>query len=144
MYVTDVNPDALAYLVGQGAKALSTPADLSNECDVVFLCLPNGDVVESVVFGPKGLCENFRPGQIIVDLSTIDFMQSQEIAGKMKGMGVSFMDAPISGLDIKAKTGELSIMCGEESVQKVLPFLENMGSSIVYLGKSGMGHFPKL
>lgn len=145
LYVTDVNPDALAYLVGQGAKALSTPADLSNECDVVFLCLPNGDVVESVVFGPKGLCENFRPGQIIVDLSTIDFMQSQEIAGKMKGMGVSFMDAPISGLDIKAKTGELSIMCGgeEEVFKKVLPFLGNMGSSIVYLGKSGMGQLSK-
>lgn len=145
LFVADVSPDALAYLVDQGAKALPSPADLSAECDVIFMCLPNGDIVEKVIFGPKGLGENLRPGQMIVDLSTVDFLQTQEIASRLEKMGVSFLDAPISGLDVKAKTGELSIMCGgeEETYNKVLPFLGNMGSSIVYLGKHGMGQLSK-
>jgi len=101
--------------------------------------------VEKVIFGPKGLYESFRKGQSIVDLSTVDFIKTQEIADKVESMGVSFMDAPISGLDVKAKSGELSIMCGgnEETFNKMLPYLENMGSSIVYLGKHGMGQLSK-
>lgn len=145
LFVSDANPDAVTFLVEQGAQATSSPAELSSGCDMVFLCLPNGDIVEKVIFGPKGLSEGFHPGQVIVDLSTVDFIQTQEIADKVEGMGVSFMDAPISGLDVKAKTGELSIMCGgkEETFNKTLPFLKNIGSSIVYLGKHGMGQLSK-
>lgn len=145
LIVSDANPEALTFLVEQGAQAVSSPAELSSLCDTVFLCLPNGDIVEKVIFGPNGLSESFRKGQIIVDLSTVDFIQTQEIADKVEAMGVSFMDAPISGLDVKAKSGELSIMCGgkEEIFKKMLPCLENMGTSIVYLGKHGMGQLSK-
>jgi len=145
LLVSDANPDALTFLVEQGAQAAASPAELSSLCDAIFLCLPNGDVVEKVIFGPKGLYESFRKGQSIVDLSTVDFIKTQEIADKVESMGVSFMDAPISGLDVKAKSGELSIMCGgnEETFNKMLPYLENMGSSIVYLGKHGMGQLSK-
>jgi len=145
LFVSDANPEALTFLVEQGAQSASSPAELFSLCDAVFLCLPNGDIVEKVIFGPNGLGESFREAQIIVDLSTVDFIQTQEIAGKVEAMGVSFMDAPISGLDIKAKSGELSIMCGgnEETFNKMLPYLENIGSSIVYLGKHGMGQLSK-
>lgn len=145
LLVSDVNPAALTFLVEQGAQATLSPAELSAACDTIFLCLPNGDVVEKVIFGPKGLSESFHSGQVIVDLSTVDFIQTQKIAEKVESMGVSFMDAPISGLDLKAKSGELSIMCGgkREVFMKIHSFLENMGTSIVFLGGHGMGQLSK-
>lgn len=129
----------------KGAEAVDSPAGLAAICDVIFLCLPNGEIVEKVIFGENGISKRFQKGQIIVDLSTVDFMQTQEIAARVEELGVMFVDAPISGMEAKAKSGDLSIMCGgrEDVFAAVLPYLENMGSSVVYLGGHGLGQLSK-
>ncbi|WP_434311254.1 NAD(P)-dependent oxidoreductase [Hominifimenecus sp. rT4P-3] len=128
-----------------GVGTTRTPKDLK-DADLIFLCLPNTEVVEKVLFGENGLADVLHEGQIIVDFSTIKYKATLEIAEKCKALGAAFLDAPISGMETRAKEGTLTIMCGgEESVfEKVKPYLEKVGSKILYMGGQGCGQLTKL
>lgn len=143
--VNDLNQEAVNELVYLGAKKAQRLRDLANFCDVIFLCLPNADVVEEVITGKEGLLTSEKKGQVIVDLSTVDFKRTQSIAKTVEINHREFIDSPISGRESRAKSGELSIMCGgkEETFRKILPYLSAMGTSVVYLGGYGMGQLAK-
>ena len=102
--------------------------------------------VESVVLGDNGVIEGIAEHGVVVDMSSISPITTQRIAAELKGRGVAMLDAPVSGGEVGAVQGTLSIMVGgEESVfLRVKPILESMGKSVVRVGEVGAGGFAKL
>jgi 3-hydroxyisobutyrate dehydrogenase-like beta-hydroxyacid dehydrogenase len=130
----------------QGGKAISSPRELSQQVHWIIFCLPNTDAVEEILFGKEGIAEVLKTGQAIIDCSTIHPLGTRKIAQALKSRGVTFLDAPISGMEARAKAGTLTIMVGgeEEIFQQVRPALEAMGNKILYVGPSGNGQLMKL
>lgn len=132
-------------LVAEGAKEAFNPAEVAARCDVVFTNLPDSPDVELVALGEQGIIESARPGLIFVDNSTIKPATARMIAEKLGEKGVRCLDAPVSGGDIGAKKGTLSIMIGgpADALEEVLPILEAMGKSITHVGDAGAGQIAK-
>ena len=116
------------------------------EVEVIFLCVPNTEIVKDILFGENNLKSVLHAGQIIVDLSTIKYNATLEIKDKLSSIGVDFLDSPISGMAARAVTGELAVMVGgsEEIFAKVKPILERFGTNIQYMGGTGSGQLTKL
>ena len=144
--VADIDPAAVASLTAAGAAAAETPAELAQRTDWIFLSLPNTDIVEQVLFGPSGLIENGRPDQIIVDLGTTAYMATLEFGRKLKDRGIFFADSPVSGMEARAREGNLTIMFGgDQKVFKQLqPVFGALGDLILYMGELGSGQLTKL
>jgi 2-hydroxy-3-oxopropionate reductase len=136
---------AVDELVAEGAKAASTPAQVAWESDVVFTNVPDSPDVEKVVFGQDGIIEAARPGLIYVDNSTIKPATARMIAEKLGEKGVLCLDAPVSGGDIGARNGTLTIMVGgpAEALEKVMPVFQAMGKAITHIGDAGAGQIAK-
>lgn len=133
-------------LVGEGAEAAITPADLTRRVDVVLSCLPGPADVESVYLGPDGVISAARPGQILIDMSTIDRETHCRIADAAQAAGAAYMDAPVSGGTGGAVAGTLSIMCGgdQEAFERARPVLAAMGKNLYHVGPVGAGAVVKL
>ncbi len=146
LHVNDIDPEAVAFLISHSAKKSDSNAELMSVCDIVFLCLPNGDIVEKVIFGEHGLAEGFEKGKIIVDLTTADYQKTRETALRVEALGVNFIDAPLSGMEARAKTGQLSVMCGGKKnvFDVVSTYLDDIGSSVLFLGEYGSGQLAKM
>jgi 2-hydroxy-3-oxopropionate reductase len=136
---------AVDELVAEGAKAASNPAEVARQVDVVFTNVPDSPDVELVVFGPNGIIEGAREGLIFVDNSTIKPATARMISAKLGEKGVLCLDAPVSGGDIGARNGTLTIMVGgpAEALEKVMPILKAMGKSITLIGDAGAGQIAK-
>ncbi|HHV64965.1 MAG TPA: NAD(P)-dependent oxidoreductase [Peptococcaceae bacterium] len=143
--VHDVRTDSFPEFVSKGAQTTANILDVVDS-QIIFLCLPNSQVVESVLLGEKGIIHHLRPGQKIVDFSTIKYSTTVEIAKALEAIGVGFLDAPISGMEARAKDGTLTIMCGgsKELFEEMMPFLECVGTKILHMGPSGSGQLTKL
>lgn len=128
-------------------KGIATTKDIRElaECDIIFFCLPNTEIVETVLFGQEGLFELLKSGQIVCDLSTINYTTSVDIAKKLNKKGIKFMDAPVSGMEARAIDGTLTVMCGgEESLyNELMPYFKCMGNNIMYMGTYGCGQLTK-
>ena len=133
-------------MTSPGGKALSSLKELAQESTWVIFCLPDTEAVEAVLFGKDGIVDVLKPGQVVIDCGTIHPLSSRKIAASLQGRGIPFLDAPISGMEARAKAGTLTIMVGgEEAVfQQVRPALEAMGNKIIYAGISGNGQMMKL
>ena len=136
---------AVAELVAEGAKEAGSPAEVAAQVDVVFTNLPDSPDVELVALGLGGIIESARPGLIFVDNSTVKPATARKIAEALGEKGVLCLDAPVSGGDIGARQGTLTIMVGgpAEAVERVLPVLQAMGKSITHVGESGAGQIAK-
>ncbi|SBW10141.1 2-hydroxy-3-oxopropionate reductase [uncultured delta proteobacterium] len=145
LLVHDLNGAAVADLVARGATAAS-PAAMAARCDVIFLILPSGPVVESVLFGANGLAGKLKPGTIVCDMSTNELAETRSFAERLTAMGVDFIDAPVSGGEPKAVSGELAIMAGGETrcYEAVLPYLKAMGGEVNLVGGHGSGCAAKI
>lgn len=124
----------------------STDAAALAEADLIFLCLPNGQVVHDVVLGDNGLIRELRPGQTVVDLSTIAVSTTTQMADALADKGIAFLDAPVSGMQARAVDGTLTVMCGgaRETFERVQPYLRHIGGTILLMGPSGSGQLTKL
>jgi len=144
--VADIDPAAVASVTAAGATAAATPAELAERADWIFLSLPNAAVVEQVLFGSNGLIENGRRGQIVVDLGTTAYMATLEFGCKLKDREIFFADSPVSGMEARAREGNLTIMFGgDQKVFKQLqPVFEALGDLILYMGELGSGQLTKL
>jgi len=133
-------------LVKMGASPGESPKDVAEKSDIVITMVTNSAAVEAVILGPSGVIEGVRPGMIVIDMSTISPSVTRRIAEKLKEKGVEMLDAPVSGGDIGAKQGTLSIMVGgsEEVFKECLPIFEVLGKRITYMGTNGMGQMTKL
>lgn len=144
--VYDVRPGPVRDLVANGALAAKNPVDLAKSTDCVLLSLPDTEVVQSVIFGEKGLAGGLSAGSIVVDLSTIHYLAAVKLAEDLSTRGVIFVDAPISGMESRAKEATLTIMVGgdADALAKVRPVLDSIGNNLVYMGKSGNGQLAKM
>jgi 2-hydroxy-3-oxopropionate reductase len=136
---------AVEELVAEGATGAFSPAEVAAQVDVVFTNLPDSPDVELVALGPQGVIEAARPGLVFVDNSTIKPATARGIAAALGEKGVECLDAPVSGGDIGARDGTLTIMVGGPSgaLERVMPVLEAMGKSITHVGESGAGQIAK-
>lgn len=132
-------------LLTAGAEWADSPADLARRSDVVFTNVSNTADVLSVVLGQSGVREGVRPGMIFVDNSTISPTGSREIYESLRALGVSALDAPVSGGEIGAQNGSLTIMVGgdAESLELVRPILNAVGKKITHIGGAGAGQIAK-
>ncbi|MFI8744418.1 NAD(P)-dependent oxidoreductase [Pseudomonas sp. NPDC077186] len=141
------SPDKCAPLLAQGAHRVETPAELCREANVVMLCLANTEVVREVVFGPGGIVEGARPGQLLVDFSSLEPAATREMAAELQARsGMRWVDAPVSGGTPGAEAGSLAIMAGgrEEDVQRVRPILAHLGQRLTRMGEVGAGQVTKV
>ena len=136
---------AVDELVGQGATAASSPKEVAGQVDVVFTNLPDTPDVEKVVLGENGIIEEAHEGLIYVDNSTIKPASARMIAEKLAEKNVSTLDAPVSGGDIGAKNGTLTIMVGGEAsaLETVMPVFMAMGKTVTHVGDAGAGQVAK-
>ncbi len=136
---------AVAELVAEGAVAAHTPAEVAAQVDVIFTNLPDSPDVEQVALGPQGVIEGAHPGLIFVDNSTIKPASARLISQKLGEVGVSCLDAPVSGGDIGARQATLTIMVGgpADALQRVQTVLEAVGKTITHVGESGAGQIAK-
>ena len=132
-------------LAKEGAIPASSPVEVARQVDVVFTNLPDSPDVEQVVLGPGGIIEGAHPGLIYVDNSTIKPATARAIAGRLAQKGVQALDAPVSGGDIGARDGTLTIMVGgpADALEKVQPVLAAMGKKITHIGDAGSGQIAK-
>jgi 3-hydroxyisobutyrate dehydrogenase-like beta-hydroxyacid dehydrogenase len=137
--------EVLAGLRDRGVETIADIAGLA-DCELVFLCLPDGDVVRRLLLGPDGLAAEMGRGQTIVDLSTIDHGTTLDIAEALGARGIDFVDAPISGMESRAADGTLTVMCGgtRPVFEAVKPVLEKIGQTILHMGPVGSGQLTKL
>jgi len=145
LWVYDLQPEVVEELQGQGARAASSILDLGEKCDVIILCLPDAKVVDEALFGRTSLKPSLRAGMTIIDCSTTDASFARDIEKKLRKRGITFLDAPISGMASKVREGRLTIMVGGDRVafEKVRPLLAAMGNTIAYLGGPGNGQLTK-
>ena len=132
-------------LAGEGATPARSPKEVAGQVDVVFTNLPDSPDVEQVALGPQGVIEGAHEGLIFVDNSTVKPETARRIATELAKVGVAALDAPVSGGDIGAQQGTLTIMVGgpEGAFQAVLPMLQAMGRTITHIGESGAGQVAK-
>lgn len=144
--VYDIDSQAVEFLVRNGADAGRRPADIAAQAEVVFLSLPNTDIVEQVIFGDSGLVHAAEKEMLIVDLSTISYLSSVDMAHKLKSMNIFFCDAPVSGMETRAKEASLTIMVGstQEIFDRIRPLLEIIGDTVLHMGPVGSGQLTKL
>ncbi len=128
-----------------GAQDGVSPRILAEQAEVVLLCLPDSPDVEAVMEGPDGVLAGLNAGKVLVDMSTISPVVARELAGRVEALGSDMLDAPVSGGDVGARQGTLSIMVGgkAEVLERVLPILNLMGKNIVHIGESGAGQVAK-
>jgi len=132
-------------LVSEGAVRAGSPKEVAEQVDVVFTNLPDSPDVEKVVLGENGIIEGVHDGLILVDNSTIKPAAARMIAEKLSAKGMFALDAPVSGGDIGAKNGTLTIMIGGDAsaLEKVMPVLQAMGKTITHVGEAGAGQVAK-
>lgn len=146
LVVYDHHSTNVEELVSSGAASAESARDVARQCSVVITMVPNSPHVKAAVMGEKGILEGAKAGDILIDMSSIAPLVSQEIYKACAEKGVRMIDAPVSGGEPKAVDGSLSIMVGgdEETFQEVYDILMAMGTSAVYCGKSGAGNTTKL
>jgi 2-hydroxy-3-oxopropionate reductase len=142
----DVNKDNVENVVAAGATAAASSADVASRVPLVITMLPNSPHVKSVVMGEGGVLEGAAEGLILIDMSSIAPLASQEVERACAAKGVRMLDAPVSGGEPKAVDGTLAIMVGGEKslFDEVREVLLVMGSSAVHCGPIGAGNTTKL
>ena len=144
--VCDLDAGAVTPLVDLGAAGAATPAEVSLRADTIFLSLPHKEAVEAVLVDDGGILATARPGLVVVDCGTTDYLWTTELAARLADQGVRFVDAPVTGTDLRARDATLTIMFGgpPDLLKMLQPALEAMGERIVHMGAVGSGQLAKL
>jgi 2-hydroxy-3-oxopropionate reductase len=133
-------------LAGDGdAEVAGSPKEVAESSDVIVTMLPDSPDVRDVVTGEAGALEGIKEGALLVDMSTISPVVTEELAEKVRERGASMLDAPVSGGDVGAIEGTLSIMVGgsEEDFERAKPLFEVMGKTVTHVGPTGAGQVTK-
>ncbi len=128
-----------------GATAAETPREVAENSDIIITMLPDSPDVEKVVAGEDGVLEDIKSGSLLVDMSTISPVVTEKIAKKVGEKGASMLDAPVSGGDVGAIEGALSIMVGgeESDFERAKPLFDVMGKTVTHVGPTGAGQVVK-
>jgi 2-hydroxy-3-oxopropionate reductase len=136
---------AVDELVAEGAISAKSPKEVAEQVDIIFTNLPDSPDVEKVALGENGIIHGAHAGLIFIDNSTIKPASARMIAQKLKEKNIFALDAPVSGGDIGAKNGTLTIMVGGQAsaVEKSMPVFQAMGKTVTHVGESGAGQVAK-
>ena len=132
-------------LAEDSAEVAANPREVAENSETIVTMLPDSPDVRDVVVGEGGVLEGMREGALLVDMSTISPVVTEELAEKLKERGASMLDAPVSGGDVGAIEGTLSIMVGgsEEDFERAKPLFEVMGKTVNHVGPTGAGQVTK-
>ena len=129
-----------------GEDYFLTPEEVAEDCNVVFLCVGNDEDVRSVVTGEDGILKSLKPGSIVVDHTTTSATLAQEMSSKCLNQEIFFIDAPLSGGQIGAESGKLTIMAGgdKNAFNKIKELLSLYSKFVRRMGDSGTGQLTKM
>jgi 2-hydroxy-3-oxopropionate reductase len=146
LVVCDLDADAVRELTGLGAAAACNGAAVAALCDVIITMVPNSPQVRQVLLGEGGVIEGAGPDTTVIDMSSIDPVESRRIGEILGRKGIEMLDAPVSGGEPKAVEGTLSVMVGgkKEVFDRFRGLLTDMAASVVYVGELGAGNIAKL
>jgi 2-hydroxy-3-oxopropionate reductase len=136
---------AMEELAVAGAKLAASPQAVAQQTDVVISCVSDSPDVETIALGETGILAGARSGLLFIDMSTIAPATARQVYAAFQAKGLAALDAPVSGGDIGAQQGTLSIMVGgdEAAFQRALPILQVLGKNIVHVGAAGAGQVTK-
>jgi len=139
------SPGPVEELASLGAAAAHSPRGVAEASEVVITMVPDAPEVEQVVTGPEGILAGARPGLIHIDMSTISPLATRRLAEVEQRVGVTLLDAPVSGGTVGAEGGTLSIMVGgdEATFERCRDVLAAMGTRLNYMGPVGAGQSTK-
>jgi len=145
LYVHARRAESMEPLDAVGAVACISPAEVARQADVIFIMVSDTPDVEQVILGQDGVIEGASNGSVVVDMSTISPSATRAMAEKLQAQGAEMLDAPVSGGDVGAIKGTLSIMVGgnEAAFNRVKPLFDVMGANVVHIGGNGAGQVCK-
>lgn len=148
VYIYDLIPEAVARFEGiENVHPVSGNAEMAQNVKTVITMLPNSPHVETALFGEDGVLSGDIPDDFfVVDMSSISPDVTRELSAKLNGMGVGFVEGPVSGGTIGAEKGTLTIMCAgeKEAVEEIRELFEILGKTIIYCGETGAGQAVKV
>jgi 2-hydroxy-3-oxopropionate reductase len=132
-------------LAQQGASVADSPSEVAEGSAIIITMLPGPPQVEEVVAGEGGLLEEAGEGSLIVDMSTSSPLLARQLASMARERGIGMLDAPVSGGDVGARDGTLSIMVGgeDDDFERARPLFQVMGETVVHVGGTGAGQVVK-
>lgn len=145
--VTTHKQAVIDEMVAAGAKAAKNAKDeIEQGCDVIITMLPNSPQVKEVALGKDGILDAKKSGITLIDMSSIDPVESKTVGAKLAEAGIDMLDAPVSGGEPKAIDGTLSVMVGgkKETFDQFYDVMMAMAGSVVYVGPLGSGNVAKL
>ncbi|MDZ4189040.1 MAG: 2-hydroxy-3-oxopropionate reductase, partial [Hydrogenophaga sp.] len=135
-----------AVFAEHGATICTNATEVAKRADIVITMVPDTPHVEDVLFGDTGVAKGLSAGKVVVDMSSISPMATKQFAQKINALGCDYLDAPVSGGEVGAKAGSLTIMVGgpEAAFERVKPLFEAMGKNITLVGGNGDGQTTKV
>lgn len=145
IFIADLAAEPLQRLQVQGAQVMSSAREVFDRAQIVFLSLPGGPQVQSVV-AESGWLSGQHSGAVLVDLGTTPVDQTRAMAQQLADCGVAFMDAPVARTRQAAEQGNLAIMAGasDEVFAQIQPLLQTFASDVVHCGGHGCGQVVKI
>ncbi|MBE1281705.1 MAG: 2-hydroxy-3-oxopropionate reductase [Rhodobacteraceae bacterium] len=137
-------PDELS---GKAVEVVGSPAEVAAHCDTVIIMVPDTPDVERVITGENGVLINVHEGTLVIDMSSISPIATQELAAQVTAKGGQYVDAPVSGGEVGAKAASLTIMCGgpQAAFDRATPLFEVMGKNITLISENnGAGQTCKI
>lgn len=146
LYVYDLFPDPVEELEKEGAKGCKSAAEASSNTNITITMVQDGPQAESAILGENGVSDGASKGHLVVDMSSIAPGVSQRIGAGCTEKGINFLDAPVSGGEPFAISGELAIMVGgsADDFEQAKPLFDILGKSAILCGKHGAGQVTKL
>jgi 2-hydroxy-3-oxopropionate reductase len=133
-------------VLDKGAKEVATAREAAEYGEIIIIMVPDTPDVEKVLFGESGVADGLSAGKIVIDMSSISPVETKQYAEKINALGCRYLDAPVSGGEVGAKAGSLTIMVGgdQETFDKALPLFELMGQNVTLVGGNGDGQTCKV
>jgi 2-hydroxy-3-oxopropionate reductase len=146
VHIYDLVADNIQLVAQAGGRPCSSSKEIAQKSTLIFIMVPDTPDVEAVLFGKDGLADGLKSGSIVVDMSSISPLATKEFAKRLGARGVKMLDAPVSGGQVGAKKGTLSIMVGGpvDVFEQVKPVFELLGKNIVHIGDHGAGQTCKV
>ena len=139
---SEPNPEVIAA----GAVRCASAKEVAEQADIVFVMVPDTPDVAKVLFGDDGVASGLSKGKTVVDMSSISPIETKDFAKRINALGCDYLDAPVSGGEVGAKAGTLTIMVGgpETAFERIKPLFELMGKNITLVGGNGDGQTCKV
>jgi 2-hydroxy-3-oxopropionate reductase len=133
-------------LTAAGGKACANGKEVTQKADIIIVMVPDTPDVEKVLFGAGGVAEGLSKGKLVIDMSSISPIETKQYAKRINALGCDYLDAPVSGGEVGARSASLTIMVGgpQAAFDKVKPLFELMGKNITLVGGNGDGQTCKV